>query len=99
MKKSAFSRTQDYKSNFRPQEHTLSGGDERTFMKLIVDRKTDRVVGCHVMRGDAPNLGPCRCVAMRRERSNGSRRCSFTVSSATLADLCQAETVLGGRKF
>jgi glutathione reductase (NADPH) len=45
-----------YKSNFRPLKHTLSGRDERTFMKLIVDRKTDRVVGCHMMGADAGEI-------------------------------------------
>jgi glutathione reductase (NADPH) len=45
-----------YKSNFRPLKHTLSGRDERTFMKLIVERKTDRVVGCHMMGIDAGEI-------------------------------------------
>lgn len=45
-----------YKSNFRPLKHTLSGRDERIFMKLIVDRKTDRVVGCHMMGTDAGEI-------------------------------------------
>jgi glutathione reductase (NADPH) len=42
-----------YKSHFRPMKHTLSGRDTRAFMKLIVDRKTDRVVGCHMIGTDA----------------------------------------------
>jgi len=45
-----------YKSNFRPLKHTLSGRNEHTFMKLIVDRKTDRVVGCHMMGTDAGEI-------------------------------------------
>jgi glutathione reductase (NADPH) len=45
-----------YKSNFRPLKHTVSGRDERTFMKLIVDHKTDRVVGCHMMGTDAGEI-------------------------------------------
>ncbi|HHI82383.1 MAG TPA: glutathione-disulfide reductase, partial [Rhizobiales bacterium] len=38
-----------YKSTFRPMKHTLSGSDEKMMMKLIVDAKTDKVLGCHVM--------------------------------------------------
>src|SRR6202167_678930 len=38
-----------YQSNFRPLKHTLSGRDEHSFMKLVVDRKTDRVLGCHML--------------------------------------------------
>ena len=45
-----------YKSNFRPLKHTVSGRDERTFMKLIVDRKSDRVVGCHMAGTDAGEI-------------------------------------------
>lgn len=45
-----------YKSSFRPLKHTLSGRDERTFMKLVVDRKTDRVVGCHMAGAEAGEI-------------------------------------------
>ncbi len=45
-----------YKSHFRPLRHTLSGRDERTFMKLVVERKTDRVVGCHMVGADAGEI-------------------------------------------
>jgi glutathione reductase (NADPH) len=38
-----------YKTQFRPMKHTLSGRDERTLMKLVVDRATGKVVGCHLM--------------------------------------------------
>ena len=45
-----------YRSSFRPMKHTLGGRDERTMMKLIVDRATDRVVGCHMVGLDAPEI-------------------------------------------
>lgn len=45
-----------YVSSFRPMKHTISGRDEQTFMKLIVDQKTDVVVGCHMMGLDAPEI-------------------------------------------
>ncbi len=38
-----------YKSKFRAMKHTLSGRDEKTMMKLIVDAATDKVVGCHII--------------------------------------------------
>ena len=37
-----------YKSNFRPLLHTLGGREVRTMMKLVVDAKTDKVLGCHI---------------------------------------------------
>ncbi|EED31807.1 glutathione reductase [gamma proteobacterium NOR5-3] len=45
-----------YKSTFKPMKHTISGRDERTFMKLIVDDATDRVVGVHMMGPDAGEI-------------------------------------------
>ncbi len=38
-----------YKSKFRAMKHTLSGRNEQTMMKLIVDAATDKVVGCHII--------------------------------------------------
>ena len=38
-----------YKTRFRPLKHTLTGREETIFMKLVVDRASDRVVGCHMV--------------------------------------------------
>jgi glutathione reductase (NADPH) len=45
-----------YKTTFRPLRHTLSGRDERTFMKLVVDAATQRVVGAHMVGSEAPEI-------------------------------------------
>src|SRR5579863_850943 len=45
-----------YKSTFKPLKHTLSGRDERSFMKLVVEPKSDRVVGAHMMGGYAGEI-------------------------------------------
>ncbi|HXP05569.1 MAG TPA: glutathione-disulfide reductase [Stellaceae bacterium] len=45
-----------YQARFKPMKNTLSGRDERTFMKLVVDAKSDRVVGCHMLGPDAPEI-------------------------------------------
>jgi glutathione reductase (NADPH) len=45
-----------YRSSFKPLKHTLSGRDERTMMKLIVDKESDRVVGCHMVGADAGEI-------------------------------------------
>ena len=45
-----------YKTSFRPMKATLSGRDTRTFMKLVVDGTTDRVVGCHIVGADAGEM-------------------------------------------
>ena len=45
-----------YKSDFRPLFHTLGGSEERTMMKLIVDKASDRVVGAHMVGLDAGEI-------------------------------------------
>jgi glutathione reductase (NADPH) len=45
-----------YKSNFRAMKHTLSGSDEKTFMKMLVDRDSDKVLGVHMVGPDAGEI-------------------------------------------
>jgi glutathione reductase (NADPH) len=45
-----------YKTTFRPMKATLSGRDTRTFMKLVIDGLTDRVVGAHIVGPDAGEM-------------------------------------------
>lgn len=54
-----------FRTSFRPMKHTLSGRDERTLMKLVVDRKTDRVLGCHMVGDDAPEIIQGLAVALK----------------------------------
>ena len=42
-----------FKSSFTPLKHTLSGNQEKTFMKLVVASDSDRVVGVHMIGPDA----------------------------------------------
>jgi glutathione reductase (NADPH) len=37
-------------------KHTLTGRDETSLMKIIVDPETDRVLGCHMIGMDAPEI-------------------------------------------
>jgi len=49
MAREKFGRVDVYKSTFRAMKHTLSGRDEKTMMKIIVDPATDKVLGVHVI--------------------------------------------------
>ena len=53
-----------YKTSFRAMKHTLSGRDERTFMKLVVDCKTDIVLGCHIAGEGAGEMAQLLGIAM-----------------------------------
>ncbi len=45
-----------YKTGFRALKHTLSGSEEKTFMKLVVDASTQKVLGAHMMGADAGEI-------------------------------------------
>ncbi len=45
-----------YESVFRPMKHTLTGRDERTLMKLLVNGADDRVVAAHMVGPDAGEI-------------------------------------------
>jgi glutathione reductase (NADPH) len=52
----SYARLDVYKTMFRPMKATLSGRDTRSFMKLLVDGDSGRVVGCHIVGPDAAEL-------------------------------------------
>jgi glutathione reductase (NADPH) len=54
-----------YRSEFRPMKYTLSGRDERSLMKLVVDDETDRVLGAHMVGPDAGEITQGLAVAIK----------------------------------
>jgi glutathione reductase (NADPH) len=54
-----------YVTSFRPMKHTISGRDERTMMKLVVERATQKVVGVHMVGEGAPEILQGFAVAVR----------------------------------
>ncbi|MAL99328.1 MAG: glutathione-disulfide reductase [Alteromonadaceae bacterium] len=61
----AYGELRIYRTQFRPMKHTLSGRDERTMMKLIVDDDSDRVVGAHMVGPDAGEIIQGIAVALK----------------------------------
>ena len=45
-----------FQTTFRAMLHTLGGRQEKTFMKLVVDSKTDKVLGVHLAGKDTPEM-------------------------------------------
>ena len=45
-----------YKSEFRAMKHTISGSEERTFMKMLVDADSRKVLGVHMVGPDAGEI-------------------------------------------
>ncbi len=60
-----FGRIDVYKSRFRPLKHTLTGRQEFTLMKLLVEPKSDRVVGLHMIGADAGEIVQGFAVAIK----------------------------------
>ncbi|MGU3778171.1 glutathione-disulfide reductase [Burkholderia metallica] len=54
-----------YRTSFKALRHTLSGRDERTLMKLIVARDSQRVVGAHMVGRDAGEIIQGIAIAIR----------------------------------
>ena len=53
-----------YESSYKPMKHTLSGRDERSFMKMIVRRENDQVLGIHMVGPDAGEIIQGMAVAL-----------------------------------
>ncbi|MCC6734510.1 MAG: glutathione-disulfide reductase [Bauldia sp.] len=54
-----------FETTFKPMRNQLSGRDERVLIKLIVDAATDRILGCHIIGDEAPELIQLMAVALK----------------------------------
>ena len=54
-----------YRSEFKPMKHTLSGREERSMMKLIVEDTSNLVVGVHMVGPDAGEIVQGMAIALR----------------------------------
>ena len=61
----AFGKLDIYRSEYRPMKHTLSGRDERSMMKLIVNQASQRVIGVHMVGPDAGEILQGMAIALR----------------------------------
>jgi glutathione reductase (NADPH) len=53
-----------YSTRFKPMRHALTGRDERTFIKMVVDTLSRRVLGLHMVGDDAPEIIQAAAVAV-----------------------------------
>ncbi|KMN16914.1 glutathione-disulfide reductase [Pseudomonas weihenstephanensis] len=56
---------QVFESSFRPMKLTLTDCQERTFMKLVVDANTDKVLGCHMVGPEAGEIVQGLAIALK----------------------------------
>lgn len=67
-----------YRASFRPMKATLSGRNERTIMKIVVDAKSDRVLGVHILGHDAGEMAQLLAIAVKM----GARKADFDATMA-----------------
>ena len=54
-----------YRSRFRTLHHTLTDNQERTLMKLVVDRASDRVLGVHILGPESAEMLQGAAIALK----------------------------------
>lgn len=67
-----------YAAGFRPMKATLSGRAERTFMKIIVDGRTDKVLGVHLIGHDSGEMAQLLAIPIRM----GATKADFDATMA-----------------
>jgi len=67
-----------YMANFRPLKATLSGREEKTLMKIVVDGVTDRVLGVHILGEDASEMTQVLGITVKM----GAKKADFDATMA-----------------
>jgi len=73
-----YGRVDIYESRFKPLKNTLSGNSEKTLMKLIVEPKSDRVIGVHMVGAEAAEIIQGVAIAIK----GGATRAQFEATVA-----------------
>jgi glutathione reductase (NADPH) len=81
-----------YKTSFRPMKATLAGRDTRTFMKLVVDGDSDRVVGCHIVGPDAGELIQVIGIAVKMKATKADFDATMAVHPTAAEELVTMRT-------
>ena len=87
-------KVQVFESRFRPLKYTISPSkkSEKMYMKMIVDQKTDHILGCHIVGDDGPEMIQAVAVAMTAgaKKKDFDRTIGLHPSSAE--ELCTLRT-------
>ncbi len=76
-----------YKTTFRPMKATLAARDTRSFMKLVVDGATDRVVGCHIVGPEAGEMIQLVGIAVKMKATKGDFDATMAVHPTAAEEL------------
>lgn len=76
-----------YMTTFRPIKATLSGREERTLMKLVIEKATDRVLGVHVVGDSAAELIQVAAIALTCGATKAQFDATIAVHPTTAEEL------------
>ena len=54
-----------YRTRFKPMKSAFAGSEERCLMKLVVDPGTEKILGCHVVGPDGPEIIQMAAIALK----------------------------------
>jgi glutathione reductase (NADPH) len=76
-----------YKTTFRPMKATVAGRDSRSFMKLVVDGTTDRLLGCHIVGPGASEIIQMVGVAVKMKATKADFDATMAVHPTAAEEL------------
>ncbi len=85
-----------YKTDFRPMKNMLSGSAARTMMKLVVEAKTDRVLGVHIVGEGAAEMIQCLAIAVRAGLTKRDFDETMALHPTSAEELVLMRTKFGG---
>jgi glutathione reductase (NADPH) len=90
--KERFAAVDLYRAEFRPMKATLSGRTERTFMKIIVDGTSDRVLGVHILGEDAGEMAQLLGIAVKMRATKADFDATMAVHPTAAEELVTMRT-------
>ncbi|MEZ4293093.1 MAG: glutathione-disulfide reductase [Myxococcota bacterium] len=85
-----------YRSTFRALKHTLTRSHERTMMKLVVDRASDRVVGLHMVGPEAGEITQGFAVAIKAGATKADFDATLGIHPTAAEEFVTMRTPVGG---
>jgi glutathione reductase (NADPH) len=81
-----------YSASFRPLKATLSGRQEKTLMKIVVDGLTDKVLGVHILGDDAGEMAQLLGIAVKMGATKADFDATMAVHPTSAEELVTMRT-------
>jgi len=84
-----------FRTSFKPLKHTITGRDQRTMMKIVVDAASDRVLGIHMVGDDAPEIIQGFAVALMAGVTKAQMDATIGVHPTSAEEMVTMRTPVG----